>query len=121
MPYTTAAVALTDTTRQVLYEAQQDSYVVRVIFQPLGNNGATAGRVFISSQKDGGYVTFRAREVTVPETTGTGNAAAIAHTSLPIDLYLSAGQRLFVEVGVTPTDGFHAFAVVAPNFRDFNV
>lgn len=101
----------------LLYAADGPCYVDRVEFQPLGDNSATAARLFVSD----GNVNLLVGEVTLPATSSTDETAAVAKTALAADLYLEQGQRLTVTVGVAVSDGFTAVAYVGQNFSDFNV
>lgn len=126
MSYGTHAVTIDghNTTRDatganafLLYAADGPCYVDRVEFQPLGDNSATAARLFVSD--DG--VNLLAGEVTLPATSSTGETAAVAKVSLAADLYLERGQRLTVTVGVAVTDGFTATVYTGQNYSDFSI
>lgn len=108
----------------VLLEAESRCYFEQVVFQPLGDNSATAARVFINNGEAvrEGKNNKLAGEVTLAATSSTGETAAVASTALSLGkVYLEEGQRLLVAIGVSPTDGFDAWVTTAANHSDFNV
>ena len=133
MSYKTHAVTIDDnnTSRNatgsgvfVLLEAESRCYLEQVVFQPLGDNSATAARVFINNGEavGEGKNNKLAGEVTLAQTTGTSEMMAVGSTALSLGkVYLEEGQRLLVTIGVSPSDGFDAWVTTAAHHSDFNV
>lgn len=95
-----------------IFEAETDTYIQKVVFQPLGTNVATAGRVFVNN----GQPTTVARnnalqgEVTLGATTAS-EVAAVAAVELALGRVIKAGHKLTVTIGTSVSAGFHVTAV----------
>ena len=93
-------------------DATNGGYVNKLIFQPLGTNTASVGRVWINN---GGVTSTAAnntqfQDVTLPATT-VSQVAGVGATVVSLDLALNPGYRIYVTLGTTVAAGFTVTAI----------
>ena len=108
----TTANTTTDLTAGTIYlvftaDATNGGYVDQIIFQPLGTNVDTVGRVWFNTGATTGvaanntqFIDVSLAATTLSQTTGVGQTRVNIRTALP------AGYRIYVTLGTTVATGF---------------
>lgn len=88
------------------------SFVYSVVFQPIGTNTASVGRIFLnngSSNATPGNNSY-VIDASLPATTNS-EVAGIGRTVVPINITVPAGYKLIVTIGTTVAAGFGVHCV----------
>ena len=97
-------------------DATNGSRVNKLIWQPIGTNVATVGRIWLNNGATTGTATNNTliKDSTLAATTNA-EVAAIGNTEVILDIALPAGWRVYVTVGTTVAAGFNV-AVIAGDY-----
>jgi len=97
-------------------DATDGSRVSKIVWQPLGTNVATAGRIWINNGSSTGTATNNTllRDLTLSATTNS-EVAAIGNTEVLLDIALPAGYRVYVTIGTGVAAGFDV-TVIGGNY-----
>jgi len=97
-------------------DATDGSRVSKIVWQPLGTNVATAGRIWINNGSSTGTATNNTllRDLTLSATTNS-EVAAIGNTEVLLDIALPAGYRMYVTIGTGVAAGFDV-TVIGGNY-----
>lgn len=88
-------------------DATNGGWVKQVIWQPVGSNVASAGRVFINNGSTNATIAnnFYVGQITLPITT-ISEVAALFAPVLPLNFALPPGYKLNVTLGTTVAAGY---------------
>ena len=102
----------TGQTAYILTAEEQDLYVDRVVFQPIGTNVQSVGRLFLNNGKLNTHASNNSpfAEITLPATT-LDETTAMTSQTITTDLWLPKGYRLNVTLGTTVAAGYRVTAV----------
>lgn len=111
-------VNLTSGTIYLVFTADADngSRVNKLIWQPLGTNIATVGRIWLNNGSTTGTAAnnTQIKDVTLAATT-VSQVAAIDNTEVLLDVALPAAWRIYVTLGTTVAAGF-GVTVIGGNY-----
>lgn len=96
----------------LIFEADEETYIDKIVWRPAGTNTASAGRVFVNNGGERGQAKNNKlyAEVTLTATT-LSEVAAMTGQEIDLNLILPRGFRLFATIGTTVAAGWYVTAV----------
>lgn len=100
----------------VVFRADEETYIERVVFSPIGSNVATAARIFANNGGDREQAKNNVllKDITLPIST-LSEVASMPAVQVDLDVILPKGWALLVTIGTTVAAGY-AVAAIAGDY-----